>query len=400
MTVAYFDSIGGASGDMILGALVDCGLRLADLEAQLAMLDAEGFALAARRDNRRGVSGTLVTVELTDEARRPRHWRDFIRITRNSDLPEPVVDLSCVIFRRLGDAEASVHGTSPEQTQLHELGELDTLVDVVGAVAGLHLLGVDSVYCSPLPTGSGVINSAHGLLPVPSPATAALFAISGAPTGPAPRNARRTGEMVTPTGAAILTTLAEFRQPEMTLTRVGYGLGSRDPEQYPNALALWLGEEAFAGYAEGVTLLETNIDDMTGEMLAYAQERLFALGARDVWFTPIQMKKNRPGTMLSAIVPRDAEAEALRVVVAETSTLGVRVRPLRRYEVERKVVSVETEFGTMRVKVKRLEGRNVSVAPEFDDCRRVALERGEPLQRVYRETQRQAEATLDRNGLL
>ncbi len=379
---------------MILGALVDCGVRPADLEAQLARLDAEGFALAVGRGSRRGVNGTLVTVELTDEARRPRHWQDFIRITRASDLPREVVDRACAVFNRLGEAESRVHGTAAEQTRLHELGELDTLVDVVGAVAGLHLLGVDRVYCSPLPTGSGVIDSAHGLLPVPSPATAALFAMSNTPVVSAPRNARRTGEMVTPTGAAILTTLAEFRQPEMALTRVGYGLGSRDPEQYPNALGLWLGEETGAAYSEGVTLLETNIDDMSGEMLAYAQERLFALGARDVWFTPIQMKKNRPGTMLSAIVPRDAEADALRAMVAETSTLGVRVRPLRRYEVEREVVSVETEFGIMRVKIKRLDGRTVSVAPEFDDCRRVALERAMPLQRVYRETQRQAESKL------
>ncbi len=379
---------------MILGALVDCGVRPADLEAQLARLDAEGFALDVGRASRRGVNGTLVTVELTDEARRPRHWQDFIRITRASDLPREVVDRACAVFNRLGEAESRVHGTAAESTRLHELGELDTLVDVVGAVAGLHLLGVDRVYCSPLPTGSGVIDSAHGLLPVPSPATAALFAMSNTPVVPAPRNARRTGEMVTPTGAAILTTLAEFRQPEMALTRVGYGLGSRDPEQYPNALGLWLGEETGAAYSEGVTLLETNIDDMSGEMLAYAQERLFALGARDVWFTPIQMKKNRPGTMLSAIVPRDAEADALRAMVAETSTLGVRVRPLRRYEVEREVVSVETEFGIMRVKVKRLDGRTVSVAPEFDDCRRVALERGLPLQHVYRETQRQAESNL------
>ena len=379
---------------MILGALVDCGVRPADLEAQLARLDAEGFALDVGRGSRRGVNGTLVTVELTDEARRPRHWQDFIRITRASDLPREVVDRACAVFNRLGEAESRVHGTTAESTRLHELGELDTLVDVVGAVAGLHLLGVDRVYCSPLPTGSGVIDSAHGLLPVPSPATAALFAMSNTPVVPAPRNARRTGEMVTPTGAAILTTLAEFRQPEMALTRVGYGLGSRDPEQYPNALGLWLGEETGAGYSDGVTLLETNIDDMSGEMLAYAQERLFALGARDVWFTPIQMKKNRPGTMLSAIVPRDAEADALRAMVAETSTLGVRVRPLRRHEVEREVVSVETEFGIMRVKVKRLDGRTVSVAPEFDDCRRVALERGLPLQHVYRETQRQAESNL------
>ena len=394
MSIAYFDSIGGASGDMILGALVDCGVRVADLEAQLAKLDADGFALNVRPGHRRGVSGTLVTVELTDEARRPRHWRDFIRVTRESTLPEDVVELACAVFRRLGDAESQVHGTPADQTRLHELGELDTLVDVVGAIAGLRLLDVDSVYCSPLPTGSGVIDSAHGLLPVPSPATAALFAMSGAPVVSAPRNARRTGEMVTPTGAAILTMLAEFRQPPMTLSRVGYGLGSRDPEQYPNALGLWLGEEVAAPYAEGMTLLETNIDDMSGEMLAYAQERLFALGARDVWFTPIQMKKNRPATMLSAIVPRQREADALRLLGAETTTLGVRVRPLTRYEVEREEASVDTAYGRIRVKVKRMDGRNVAVAPEYDDCRRAALERGEPLQRVYREAQRAAEERL------
>ena len=294
MSIAYFDCIGGASGDMILGALVDCGLDLGALEAQLAKLPADGFKLSAQSGQRRGVNGTLVTVELTDEARRPRHWRDFIRIARESTLPEQVVDTACAIFRRLGDAESRVHGTPADQTRLHELGELDTLVDVVGAIVGLRLLDVDSVYCSPLPTGSGVINSAHGLLPVPSPATAALFARAGAPLEAAPNNARRTGEMVTPTGAAILTMLSDFRQPDMTLSRVGYGLGSRDSEQYPNALGLWLGEEPEEEYTEGMTLLETNIDDMSGEMLAYAQERLFDMGARDVWFTPIQMKKNRP----------------------------------------------------------------------------------------------------------
>ena len=205
---------------------------------------------------------------------------------------------------------------------------------------------------------------------------------------------KNTGEMVTPTGAAIITTLATFQQPRLNLERVGYGLGSRQSSQYPNALALWLGEEDDVSYSTGLKLIETNIDDMSGELLGYAQERLFELGARDVWFTPIQMKKNRPATMLSAIVSSDLEQEALRLVVRETSTLGVRVRPLTRYEVERESVETDTTLGRVQVKVKRLDGKNVAVSPEYEACRRVALERNLPLQEVYRTVQREAEELL------
>ncbi len=379
---------------MILGAVIDCGVSLDALLAELAKLNAEGYAISARRGQRGGVSGTLVSVELSDEAKQPRHWRDFIRITRESSLPDSVVSRACEVFRRLGEAESRVHGTTEAETRLHELGELDTLVDVVGGVIGLEMLGIERLYCSPLPSGSGVINSAHGLLPVPSPATAALFAMSNAPVAPAPRNAQNTGEMVTPTGAAIITTLATFQQPRLNLERVGYGLGSRQSSQYPNALALWLGEEDDVSYSTGLKLIETNIDDMSGELLGYAQERLFELGARDVWFTPIQMKKNRPATMLSAIVSSDLEQEALRLVVRETSTLGVRVRPLTRYEVERESVETDTTLGRVQVKVKRLDGKNVAVSPEYEACRRVALERNLPLQEVYRTVQREAEELL------
>ena len=200
--------------------------------------------------------------------------------------------------------------------------------------------------------------------------------------------------MVTPTGAAILTTLATFRQPSLTLDRVGYGLGSRESRHYPNALALWLGEEAGAAYTTDNTLIETNVDDMGGHMMGYLHERLFEMGAKDVWFTPIQMKKNRPGTMISVIVPSQMEPRATELIMRESSTLGVRVRPIARYEAERQVIEVDTSLGKVDVKVKKVEGRDVGVTPEYESCRRIALEMELPLKDVYRVVQREAEEAL------
>ena len=395
MSSAYFQCIGGASGDMILGALLDAGLALEDLRGALGALGVGGYALEARRAQRGGLEGTHLVVNLDDEGNRSHTIQDFVDIVEASGLSEGVVRRSCAVFRRLAEAEARVHGGEPGEAHLHELGTLDTLVDVVGGVAGLEMMGVERVYCSAFPSGSGVIRSAHGILPVPAPATAALFAIAKAPVGAAPGNAHNTGEMVTPTGAAILTTLAEFSHPRIGVERVGYGLGTRDPAQYPNALAVWVGEEQVVGvYATGTRLIETNIDDMSGELLGYVQERLLAAGARDVWFTPIQMKKNRPGVMLSAIVSADREGEAIGLIMRETTTLGVRVRGLERVEAEREVVRVETSLGEVRVKVKRLEGRVVGVAPEYEDARRAALERGVELARAYGVIQREAEDGL------
>lgn len=392
MSSAYFQCIGGASGDMILGALLDAGLALGDLRGALGALGARGYALEARRARRGGLEGTHLVVNLDDRGNRSHTIQDFVDIVEASGLSEGVVRRSCAVFRRLAEAEARVHGGEPGEAHLHELGTLDTLVDVVGSVAGLEMLGVERVYCSAFPSGSGVIRSEHGLLPVPAPATAALFAIANAPVAAAPGNAHNTGEMVTPTGAAILTTLAEFSHPQIDVKNIGYGLGTRDPAQYPNALALWLGEEqAAAARSTGTTLIETNIDDMNGELLGYVQERLLAAGARDVWFTPIQMKKNRPAVMLSAIVSADREGEAVELIMRETTTLGVRVRGLERVEAEREVARIDTSLGSVRVKVKRLEGRAVSVAPEYEDARRAALQRGVALQRAYGVIQREGE---------
>jgi uncharacterized protein (TIGR00299 family) protein len=390
LKTAYLNCIGGISGDMLLGALVDAGVPLEQLDGALQTLNVGGFSLSARAERRGGVSGLLVTVGLDGPDDGRFQVSDFIRIVEDSSLGPRIVERACSVFRRLGEAEARVHNVSVEDVQLHELGSLDTLVDVVGAVVGLDLLDVEQLYCSTLPSGSGLVKSAHGLLPAPSPATLALFAMSGAPVGPPPRGIRDAGEMVTPTGAAIATTLSTFRQPVMTVERVGYGLGSRNPESYPNMLALWVGEETAGSKVTDLILIETNIDDMSAELLAYVQERLFDLGARDVWFAPIQMKKNRPATMLCALMPAELESTAVDLVMKETTTLGVRVRPVSRHEAERQILEIETSLGPVRVKVKRLGGRAVSVSPEYEECRRIAMARAMPLQDVYRRVQAEA----------
>ena len=381
---------------MILGALVDAGVSLNDLKEALSGLGVGGYKLSHQPAQRGGVSGTMVKVTLDKEGSKPRGWQTFIDAVEESSLDEDVKERACTIFHRLVEAEAVVHRTTVDEVHLHELGTVDTLVDVVGSVVGLGMLGIDRLYCSPFPTGSGVIHSDHGVLPVPSPATSALFAMARAPVVPPPGGGADAGEMVTPTGAAILTTLATFRQPVMNMERVAYGLGSRESRDYPNALGLWLGEEIGAAYVTNLSVLETNVDDMSGELLGYVQERLFELGARDVWFTPIQMKKNRPATMISVIVPVELEPTAIATLLRETSTLGVRVRSLSRYEAEREIVEVETTFGPVPVKVKRMDGTTVGVAPEYEACRAIALEKGLALQEVYRLVQREAgEKLLD-----
>ena len=394
MTSAYFQCIGGASGDMILGALLDAGLALDDLRAALAKLNVEGYSLIEQRAQRGGLEGTHLVVRLDDTGRRTHTISEFVDTVEASGLSDSVVEQSRAVFLRIGEAEARVHNTAPGETHLHELGTLDTLVDVVGSIAGLEMLGVERVYCSAFPSGSGVVRTEHGLLPVPAPATAALFQMANAPVSAPPNNAHNTGEMVTPTGAAILTTIANFEHPRLNVRKIGYGLGTRNSPQYPNALALWLGAEQASNYTAGVKLIETNIDDMSGEMLGYVQERLFEIGARDVWFTPIQMKKNRPATMLSIIVSADKEAETVDLIMRQTSTLGVRVRPLERIEAEREVVRIDTSLGNVAVKIKRLNGSIVSVSPEYEDARTCALRDGLSIQEVFTRIQREAERQI------
>ena len=387
MRVGYLQCVGGVSGDMLLGAIVDAGAPLDELRSRLGDLAFSGFTISARRDRRGGVEGTLVSV---DPGSSPTFAAvaDLVDAVDSSDLAPSIAARSRAILGRLGDAEAAVHGD--EDAHLHELGSADTIIDVVGALTGFDMLGVTQLYSSPLPTGSGVFGSEHGPLPAPSPATTALLAMAGAPTVPPPGGNVAAGEMVTPTGAAIVTTLAEFRQPAMTIIQSGYGLGSRDPGDYPNVVALRIGQATEPLAASTLSLVETNIDDMSPEAFPFVSERLFELGARDVWLTPITMKKGRAGLKLSALVEPGIESQTVDLVLRETTTLGVRVTPVIRYEAERESVTVQTSVGAASVKVKRLEGRYVSLSPEYEDCRRIARETGLPILDVYRVVESEA----------
>ena len=388
--VAYLDCFSGISGDMLLGALIDAGLGAAALSAELGRLDVPGWSLRAERVSRAGIAAMLAHVDLAEAPQPHRRLPDVLAIIQRSSLPAEDRERAAAIFRRLAEAEARVHGVPPEQIDFHEVGALDAIVDVCGAVASLRMLGVERVYCSPLPAGGGTVRAAHGELPVPAPATLELIALANAPVAAA--TADRPMEMVTPTGAAIVTTLAAFERPAMHVERVAYGAGGRNPDGWPNALRLWLGEAAES--RPSMLLVETNIDDMNPEIYGYVQEKLFAAGAADVWFQPVQMKKNRPGIIVSVLCPADREDAIAAVLLRETSTLGVRVSPVSRHEAQREVLEFESTLGPAAVKVKRLPGEPPRVAPEYEACRRLAEAHGLALAEVYRVVEREALARI------
>jgi uncharacterized protein (TIGR00299 family) protein len=383
--IAYLDCYSGISGDMTLGALVDAGLAVEELRAAVARLPIGGYELSAEPVISKGISGTRVSIRVEGEQPH-RQLSDVLALIDGAELPPTVRARAGAVFRRLAEAEATVHGEPIENVHFHEVGAVDALVDVVGAVWGFERLGVERVFVAPLPTGGGKVRSAHGLIPVPAPATLELARRANAPLVPSAVEA----ELVTPTGAALAIELGEFRQPPMRLERTGYGFGRKEMP-WANALRLWLGHP-IEGNAQqdDVSLLETNLDDTTPELLGAAMERLLAAGALDVYFTPIQMKKNRPATKLAAICAVDRETEIARVLLAETTTLGVRVQRLHRYKAERWIEHAETPWGRVAVKVKSFEGHR-SVAPEYDDCLRVARERGVPAAHVYEAARAAAE---------
>ena len=392
MRIAYIQSIGGASGDMLLGALVDLGFDLEKLRRELAKLDMTGYEITAEQQWRREVRGTKLSVETHDHARySPRGLLDTVK---NSGLPPETKAKAEQVLSALWRAEARVHGEAEEALELEELGSVDTLVDVVGVLAGLADLGVERVYASALVLGAAEPPRWPGGYPNPAPATLELVAMADAPVAADRVMYQGAGELTTPTGAALITTLATFERPAMSVGSIGVGLGTKDPENFPNVIRVWLGEEAARPVADKqgeIVLLETNLDDVPGVVLGYTQERLFALGALDVWYTDIQMKKNRPGVVLSVLVPQELEALACETILRETPTLGVRTRPVERYVAQRDSVLMETDMGVISVKVKYLAGLAVSAAPEYEDCRTIALETGIPYQEVHRRAAEEAQ---------
>ena len=373
--VLYFDCFSGISGDMALGALCDVGLDVDALHAVLARLQVPGWSIQAQQEPRGWLTGTRMEV-VAPEQDAHRHLHDVVTIIRAAQLSPRVTQQAIAVFTMLAEAEAEVHGVSAAEVHFHEVGALDAIVDIVGVVAGLELLGIDHVYASPLPLGSGWVKAAHGDIPVPAPATMNLLSRVQAPIIPD----QATFELVTPTGAALLATLAEFRRPAMQLQRVGYGFGKKVTPR-PNAVRAWLGMSQAA--PDSLVLLECNIDDQSPEQLAYACERLLAAGARDVWMQPILMKKGRAATLLSVLCDDAHEATLVDLVMRETTTLGMRRQRVDRHVAERHIVEVTTPYGVVRVKQKIWQGVLIAQAPEYEDCAALARQQAISIQQIY-----------------
>ena len=380
MKTLYFDCFAGISGDMTLGALVSAGVEERALLAQLALLDVEGFEVSFETVDRSGIGATRAHVRTRHEHHH-RHLSDILKIIGDSRLSEPVKARAANIFTRLAEAEARVHNLPVEKIHFHEVGALDAIVDVVGACVGFELLGIEKFISSPLHVGSGMVEMAHGRFPIPPPAVAEL--LRDAPIYATDIK----GELVTPTGAAIITSVCtEFGSlPAMRLGATGYGAGGREYEKFPNVLRVLIGETADAGLTEKALVIETNIDDSSPQLLGYLMEQALSRGALDCFFTPAQMKKNRPGVLVS-ILCRAEEREAMfDLLFAETTTIGVRCYEVERRALRRESVQVATRFGDVGVKLARLNGRVVSAMPEFEDCRAAAVRAGVPLKIVETE---------------
>ncbi|MCL0097218.1 nickel pincer cofactor biosynthesis protein LarC [Dehalococcoidia bacterium] len=394
MKIAYFDCFSGISGDMVLGALVDLGVGVRELSSELDKLRLSvPYELKAKKVEKHGICGTKIDVALhqEDEARK---LVDILTIIEGSALAEEIKGPARKIFVRLAEAEARIHQEDLSEVHFHELGGLDAIIDIVGAVAGMKLLGIDAIYGSPLRLGHGFVKCRHGTLPIPAPATLELT--KGVPVYGGDVDA----ELVTPTGAAIITTLAQgFGElPEMKIEKIGYGAGKRNLP-IPNLLRVLIGAQngGEKEYDEDtVTVIETNIDDMNPEFYEYIMSRLFESGAVDVYLTPTQMKQVRPATLLSVVVSAENLRPLLEVIFRETTTLGVRTYQTKRYKLAREEIVVETEYGEVRVKLGRLKGEVVNLAPEHRDCRRLADELGIPIKQIY-EAARGAAATGECN---
>ncbi len=373
MKICYLDAFSGISGDMTVGALIDASASPDAVLDALRGLDT-GARFSTERTSRGGVAATKFRVQIEGSGHSHRHLAHILDLLDRSSISDRAKQNACAVFRRLGEVEAQIHGVPVEKIHFHEVGAADSIADIAGACIALDLLGVDQVHMSAINTGSGVVKTEHGMLPVPAPATAAL--LQGKPVyarGPE-------FELTTPTGAALAVTLATGfgPLPPMKIESIGYGAGDRDFKEQPNVLRAILGESTRASEAALVTIIEANIDDSSPQVLGYALERLMDAGALDASLSPLQMKKNRPGTLLRVIARPEDQERLAQIVFAETSTLGLRIYPAERRVIARDVVEVETPFGKVRVKVSD----SGSFAPEYEDCRAIAARTGTPLPQV------------------
>ena len=380
MTLAYFDCFAGAGGDMIVAALLDAGLDLTRLTAELSKLDIGPFEVTAERVRRNGMGGTYFHVQPGPGDQPHRHYADIRDIIRRADLPGESGSRAEAVLTALGEAEAAVHGTSLDEVHFHEVGAVDSIVDIVGACVALELMGIDRVICSAIRTGSGAVDCDHGRLPVPTPATVRLIAAAKAPTVSIDVG----GEATTPTAAAVLTTLAESFGPipAMSVAAVGCGAGTRTGGSLPNLLRVFIGQSTQDGSADTVMELSVNLDDCTGEILGAVIQSLLAAGALDAWAGPITTKKSRPGWMLSALCHPSDTAAIEAILLTETTTFGVRRRLCGRTKLDRRHETVQTPYGPVRVKIGSREGRELTAAPEFEDCRAAAESHHVPVKEV------------------
>jgi uncharacterized protein (TIGR00299 family) protein len=390
MRLAYFDCFSGISGDMTLGALVDAGLSIDHLRSGLQALQVPGWRLSAEKVWKNGMSATYVKVKTEDQSKH-RSLRAILEILQKSPLAPPVRDRAAAIFTKLGEAEASVHDVPLEKIHFHEVGSVDAIIDIVGACIGFAALGIAKFACSPLNVGGGTAKMDHGILPVPAPATAKL--LLGKPT----YSNGALKELVTPTGAAIVATLCDQfgPQPPLSVSHIGYGAGTADLEGQPNVLRLMIGESAgqslshpAPGFDEQISVIEANLDDMNPQIYGYFSDKALAAGALDVYTTPVQMKKNRPGTLLTVLCkPQDAN-NLMSLIFAETTTFGLRSYTALRRILPREHVTVSTPYGEVRIKLSRLNGQIQHATPEYEDCRKLAEQNNVPLQQVITEALR------------
>lgn len=382
MKTLYFDCFAGASGNMILGALIALGVDEAELKRQLSFLSISDFQIDLSIRDKSGISALHAQVIVPDE-KDHRHLSTIEKIISDSGLSDGVKRRSTDIFRNLARAEAKVHGIELEKVHFHEVGALDAIVDIVGSCIGFELLEIDKFVCSKIHVGSGFVNMAHGKFPVPPPAVAELL------TGIPVYSTEIEGELITPTGAAIISTVCEKfgTMPEMTVEKTAYGAGSRDYKDFPNVLRLMIGKTTPAAngeapHTDSLTLIETNIDDLSPQILGYVMDRSIELGALDCWFTPIQMKKNRPATMVSILCEPSKTGKLSELLYTETSTIGIRLNSVKRDCLPREIVNVATKFGDFDIKIARYNGKVVNAKPEHDQIRKAAESYGVSLREI------------------